>query len=142
MAEAYDGLRHGYSMFVFVTLFLGILFFIAAGSVQYFKQFADFSSEREKFVKLYKLGITEKEIAGIISGELKLMFFTPLVFGSILGFSFIYFMTNWVGGQGVLGEFMANTCMVVAAYFVFQTIFYLTAKGRYTAKILDSLQSL
>ncbi|MCX7749434.1 MAG: FtsX-like permease family protein [Clostridia bacterium] len=137
--DAYKGLKQGYSLFIFVTTAMGILFFIAAGSILYFKQYTELTGTKAKFFKLYKLGITENEASGIIAKELKLTFFTPLIFGSILGYSFIYFMTFWVGGERVIQDFMLNATVVVAGYFIFQVLFYLAAKRKYTAEILETL---
>jgi putative ABC transport system permease protein len=137
--KSYEDLKRSYSLFIFVTTFMGILFFIAAGSMLYFKQYTEMSTSQAKFLKLYKLGITTMEVKSIISKELKITFFTPLIFGSLLGYSFIYFMTCWVGGEGVLRDFMINATIVVAAYFVFQWFFYLVTKRKYTLEILSNM---
>lgn len=137
--DTYESLKKGYSLFIFITTSMGILFFIAAGSVLYFKQYTEISSTRARFYKLYKLGITEKEARRMISRELKFTFFTPLFFGSLLGYSFIYFMTYWLGGEKVIDDFLLNATVVVAAYFLFQALFYLVTKQKYTSEILENL---
>lgn len=134
--EAYQILKQTYSLFIFVTAIMGILFFIAAGSVLFFKQYTEIDSARQKYYRLYKIGITQKEAKGIITKELLITFFTPLVFGSIMGYSFINFMTNLVGGEGVLGEFMLNATKVVIAYFLFQAIFFLITRKKYISEVL------
>lgn len=137
--DTYNSLKQGYSLFIFVTSIMGFLFFIAAGSVLYFKQFTEVGSAKAKFYKLYKLGISRKEAAAIISKELKLTFFMPLVFGGIMGYSFIYFMTYWVNGQEVIKNFMLNATIIVIAYILFQTVFYFFTKSKYTREVLGRL---
>lgn len=137
--EVYKSLKQGNSLFTFVSVVMGLLFFIAAGSVLYFKQYTEMSSAKEKFYKLYKLGISEKETVGIISRELRFTFFTPLVLGGILGYSFMYYMNFLVGGGEVVKDFMVSATVIVALYFVFQVFFYLITKRKYTIEILESL---
>ena len=137
--DTYRSLKQGYSLFIFVTTVMGILFFIAAGSVLYFKQYTEIGSSKAKFYKLYKLGISKSEASKIISKELKLTFFMPLIFGGIMGYSFMYFMTYWVNGQKVIKNFMFNATMIVIAYFLFQTIFYFFTKRKYIREVLSNL---
>jgi putative ABC transport system permease protein len=136
---AFKSLKQGYSLFLFVTTIMGILFFIAAGSVLYFKQYTEINSAKVKFYKLYKLGTSDKEITGIISKELKLTFFVPLVLGAIMGYSFMYLMTFLVGGGYIIKDFMINATAVVVIYFLFQVVFYLITKRKYVGEILESL---
>jgi putative ABC transport system permease protein len=135
--ETYDTLKRAYSMFMFVTTVMGILFFIAAGSVLFFKQYTEIGSAKEKFYKLFKIGITKKEARKILSKELAVTFFAPLIFGSIMGYAFIYFMTHLVGGQDVMTEFMQNATKVVFGYFVFQAGFFLVTRKKYVGEVLE-----
>lgn len=135
----FKGLKQGYSLFLFVSTIMGLLFFIAAGSVLFFKQYTEINNEKAKFHKLYKLGISSKEITRLISRELKLSFFAPLVLGSIMGYSFMYFTTFLVGGGDIIKDFILTATGVVVIYFFFQVVFYLITKKKYVGEILESL---
>ncbi len=129
--DTYVELKQSYSAFLFMTTVLGILFFVSGGTVLYFRQFTELSRTKENFNKLYKVGITQKEVKSIISKELSVIFFAPLVFGAFGGECIIYMLTNMFGGSDVLREFMINNIKVIVAYFIFQGVFYYITKKQY-----------
>lgn len=134
--DTYETLRKAYSVFLFVSTVMGILFFVAGGSVLYFKQYTELPQTKITFHKLYKIGISDKEMKGIIGKELFTIFFLPLVFGTFLGVSLIYLMTYIVGGDAIIKEFLSNAFIVVAIYFVSQGIFYVVTKNKYIREIV------
>ncbi len=134
--DTYEGLKSGYSVFLFVSTVMGIMFFVAGGSVLCFKQFTELPEARITFRKLYKIGITDKEMGRIIGKELLVVFFLPLIFGTFLGCSLIYLMTFVVGGDAIIKEFMTNALFFVMIYFISQSVFYLITKNKYTAEIV------
>jgi putative ABC transport system permease protein len=134
--DTYTDLRKGYSVFLFVSTVMGILFFVAGGSVLYFKQFTELPETKATFYKLYKIGISDKEMKGIVGKELLAVFFLPLIFGSFLGVSLIYLMTYIVGGDAIIKEFLSNAVIVIVVYFVSQGIFYALTKNKYIRELV------
>jgi putative ABC transport system permease protein len=133
--DYYESLKSNYSVFLFVSTVMGILFLVAGGSVLYFKQFTELGEAKQTFKKLFKIGITDKETKRIIGGELFVVFFLPLLFGTFLGVSLIYLMTYIVGGEEIIREFITNAFVVVALYFVSQGVFYLITRSKYIGEI-------
>lgn len=66
---------------LFVGVFIGIVFFLATGSIIYFKQVTDAYSEEPGFRILFKLGLTDRELRQIIVGQIGPVFIVPLLFG-------------------------------------------------------------
>lgn len=132
----YQDLKKGYSVFFFVSTVLGILFFVSGGGVLYFKQFTELNEARRTFRKLFKIGITQKEMNRVIGNELRIVYFLPLIFGTFLALGLIIIMTYVVGGDYVIKEFMKNTWFVVALYFVSQNLFYFITKRKYVSEII------
>lgn len=139
--EEFTAYKTSNSLFLFVTLLLGILFFIAGGMVLYFKKYTEMNATVIFFRKLYKIGISSREIQKIISVELLFTFFVPLILGSILGYCFIYLTTHVFVGSDVLGEFMKNTSIAVFIYFVFQLSFYFITKRKLSRQIKEKIHS-
>ncbi|MEI2394038.1 ABC transporter permease [Paenibacillus phytohabitans] len=137
--DAYKELKKNYSLFVFVTSLIGVLFFVAGGMVLYFKQYTEIGNATVFFRKLYKIGISDKEIRSVVSAELLITFFVPLLLGSIFGYCFIYLITHVMSGSDIIGEFMKNTTIVVAVYFVFQLSFYFITKRKYSQEVVRKL---
>lgn len=134
--ESYEGLKSNYSVFLFVTTVLGVMFFVAGGSVLYFKQFTELPEAKVTFKKLFKIGIAEQEMKSIIGKELFVVFFLPLLFGTFMGVSLIYLMTYIVGGDAIINEFLQNAFIVVAIYFASQGVFYFITKKKYVGEIV------
>lgn len=134
----YNDLKKGYSVFLFVTTVLGILFFVASGSVLYFKQFSEIGEMKKTFFQMYKIGITRKEISQIIGKELVIIFYLPLVFGSYMGVSLIYLMTFIVGGGDIIKQFIQTASVVILLYFVLQSIFYYITKRNYMTELMKN----
>lgn len=134
--STYENLKSGYSVFFFVSTVMGILFFVSGGGVLYFKQFTELNEARKTFYKLFKIGITEKEMNRLIGNELRVIFFLPLIFGTFLGISLIYMMTFLFGGGFVVKEFMKNSWIVVALYFVSQNLSYFITKKKYVSEMI------
>lgn len=131
----YNDLKNGYSVFLFVTTVLGILFFVASGSVLYFKQFSEIEEIKKTFYQMFKIGITKKEISHIISKELLIIFYLPLIFGSYMGVSLIYLMTFIVGGGDIIRQFIQTASMVIGLYFILQSIFFFITRRKYMIEI-------
>ncbi len=135
VAQSYEDSIRFYSTFLLLCGMLGILFFIAAGSVLYFKQYTELPQTKKTFYKLYKIGVTKKEVGHIVGTELKVVFFAPMFFGSFLGLSLIYLMTHIVGGGDYIRPFMKNASFIVVIYFLCQTIFYFMTKKKYVHEL-------
>lgn len=131
----YNDLKKGYSVFLFVTTVLGILFFVASGSVLYFKQFSEIEEIKKTFLQMYKIGITKKEISQIISKELLIIFYLPLVFGSYMGMSLMYLMTFIAGGGDIINQFIQTASVVIGLYFILQSMFFFITKKRYMVEL-------
>jgi putative ABC transport system permease protein len=134
--DSFESLRKAYSVFLFVSTIMGILFFVAGGSVLYFKQYTELPETKLTFRKLYKIGISDKEMKKVIGSELKVVFFLPLIFGAYLGISLIYLTIYIFGGDEVVKEFLTNSVMVVVVYFISQGIFYFITKNKYIREVV------
>src|SRR5690625_935923 len=73
--EGYTFQARDYNMFIinraygpvmFIGLFIGIVFFISAGSFLYFRLFSDLDEDKEKFSKIVKMGLTDKELKKVV----------------------------------------------------------------------------
>lgn len=128
--EAYHLMRNIYAMMIFFTSFMGALFFIATGSIFIFKQYGDLTRLRETWRSLSKIGMTKKEFIGLQATSQKLIYFTPLILGTLIGFVFMYMTTFMLGGGYMVGVFFRNSILTVVLYFVSQLIFYRVSLGR------------
>ncbi len=62
----------------FIGIFLGSLFLLLTVLIIYFKQISEGEEDRERFVVLKKVGLSQKEAKGVIHKQLVMIFFLPL----------------------------------------------------------------
>ena len=68
---------------IMIFSFIGLLFFLGAGNVLYFKLFTDLPEDRRQFQALYKLGLSEADIRRIIGKQIGLLFLLPGLFAAV-----------------------------------------------------------
>ncbi|WIV12703.1 ABC transporter permease [Proteiniborus sp. MB09-C3] len=118
------------SLFLFIGTFISILFFIATGSIIYFKMFNEIQKDRQEFISLKKMGMTDGETKKIVSTQTFIVFFLPF----IVTFSHAAFAI--IALSNLLSDNITMYFLTIAAiYLVFQAFYYVFAKTMYTKQI-------
>lgn len=119
-------------LLLYVSIFMAVLFFISAGCMINFKLFNEIDPEKRRFMKLYRVGITQKEGEKYLSAELKILFFVPLAAGVLLVYPFVI-IDNLPQDhyRTIIGYFTLMNLL----YGVLQTGFYFLTKHRYIKQI-------
>ncbi len=131
--EYYHFIKQESSMRLFVVGFMGILFLICMGCVIYFKMITDMEQVKNKYNTLLRVGITNNEFKKVISNELKVIFFTPILLGSFLGYMLIRIATL---NSRMEETFSINTLIVIVSFFLFQLLYYLITLRKYYKDII------
>ena len=131
--EYYVFAKRESSMRLFIVGFIGILFFICTSCVIYFKLITDIEQIRNKYKKLTKIGITKHEFRRVISNELKVIFFTPILLGAFQGYILMRITTL---NSRLEEAFAVNTLIVIAVFFLFQLIYYAITQRKYNIDII------
>lgn len=82
-AEIKKGYYSIYGGLMFIGVFLGILFLMAAALIIYYKQISEGYEDKEKFSIMEKVGMTKKEIKDSIGSQVVCIFFLPLLVSCI-----------------------------------------------------------
>ncbi|MBO0446482.1 ABC transporter permease [Enterococcus ureilyticus] len=138
MAKSYSQqtITNEYAPILFVGIFIGIVFFVSAGSFLYFRLYSDMDADVEKFKMIYKMGLAKKELKKMIYQQVGILFFTPIIVSVIHGavaLTAMYHMFNQgmqIAGWQVLGMFI-----------VIQIIYYLIARVFYFKKVYRLVQA-
>ena len=72
-----------YGGFFFLGIFLGVLFIMAAVLIIYYKQISEGYDDRERFIIMRKVGMTQAEIKSTIRSQVLTVFFLPLIVAGI-----------------------------------------------------------
>ncbi|MBW7454295.1 ABC transporter permease [Paenibacillus sepulcri] len=123
-----------YSIMLFVALLVGTVFFIAAGSFLYFRLYADLDYDRRQFLTMVKIGLTEKELSRMVTRQLALLFFVPILFAVVHSiFAFIalqkFFFLSIANQMGV----------VLISFFMAQILYFFFIRNRYLRNLKKTL---
>ncbi|MEH7458353.1 ABC transporter permease [Bacillus sp. JJ1127] len=133
MWEASDTLyqiKLGAASFFFIGTFLGVIFFIGAGSVLYFRMYTDLTNEQEKYITITKIGLTESEMKRSATIQLAILFFVPYIMASI----HTMFATKML--QEVINiSLFAEVTVVLTIFGTVEIIFFLLIRSLYMQKL-------
>lgn len=122
---------------LFLCSFVGILFFLSSAVILHFKLLTEYDNEKIKYKKLYKIGITDNEVATLISKELKVLFFVPYILSTFVSAFYSYNLPVKQGGEMVT---VTYSLIISLIYFCFQIVFYLVYKKIYIRKLIQDLE--
>lgn len=120
---------------MFVGLFIGIVFFISAGSFLYFRLYTDLDEDKYKFNAIGKIGLTIPEIKRVISRQIAILFFAPIVVALFHGAVALVALSNMFDYNLVV-----ESTVVLASFFVIQLIYFFIVRYLYTRQVILAIQ--
>ncbi len=120
--ELYVNMKEGGDITLFVGSFISILFFLTSCSIVYFKWFHNIASDRKHYGALSKLGMTKEEVWEISRWQLCMLFFAPIIVGSMHSAVALYTFHNTFfmdGSLGKVGLFILYYIAACIVYFFF-----------------------
>ncbi|MDA1807125.1 ABC transporter permease [Bacillus tropicus] len=137
-SEASDSLykaKLNVASFFLIGTFLGVIFFIGAGSVLYFRMYTDLTNEQEKYVTITKIGLTEAEMKRSATIQLAILFFVPYIMASI----HTMFATKML--QEILHlSFFAEITVVLMIFGTVEILFFLLIRSFYMQKLSQHIK--
>ncbi|MFE7822042.1 ABC transporter permease [Priestia megaterium] len=131
--EIYEIMK-GYGPILFVGLFIGIVFFVSAGSFLYFRLYMDLDEDKQKFKSISKMGLTDKELKIVLNRQTMVLFFAPIIVALIHGAvaltalsSLFYF------------NLFKESVIVLSVFLVIQIVYFFIVRFFYTKQIKASI---
>ena len=134
--KEYDAEKNAGAILFFVSTFLSVMFFFGTFILLYLNLFSDVERERKQYTKLFKIGITSKEMKANISKELAVLFFFAPLLGSCLAFVYVLTLAKDVGGLIQNPTLLYNFLSITIIYLVIQTIYYFYARRKMWQQLL------
>lgn len=125
-AERYQEYLASSSLTLFIGMFISLLFFIASGSLIYFKLFTELQEDQAQFRALKRIGMTKEEIRKITVLQIAIIFYIPFVVGTIHALVAMKALDTLMMSSVWIYSFV-----VIGIYFVMQTIYFLVASISY-----------
>ncbi|MFD0770384.1 FtsX-like permease family protein [Bacillus sp. CGMCC 1.60114] len=121
--------------YLFTGTFLGIIFFIGAGSVLYFRMYTDLTREAEKYKTITKIGLTKSEMIRSATIQLAILFFVPYIIASIHTIFAIKFI------QSTLSFSLTKEAMLVLSLFgIIEIISFFLIRSFYIQKLSQHIK--
>ncbi|MED0979739.1 ABC transporter permease [Bacillus paramycoides] len=120
----------GSAAYFLIGTFLGVIFFIGAGSVLYFRMYTDLTNEQEKYVAISKIGVTDAEMKRSATIQLSILFFVPYIMASI----HTMFATKMLQDVINLSLFTEITAVLII-FGTVEFIFFLLIRSLYMQKL-------
>jgi putative ABC transport system permease protein len=128
--HSYLELKQTSALTMFIGLFVSILFFIAAGSMIYFKLFTELQEDQLLYNSLARMGVPAAELKRIVTTQMSLIFFVPFLVGSVHA----AFALKALGNLLVASVWQYGA-LVVALFFAMQAIYFLLTRRSYLKRI-------
>lgn len=127
-------IEKGYGPILFIGLFIGLVFFVSAGSFLYFRVFTDFDQEKLKFKAITKIGLTESELKQVVTQQLAILFFSPIVVALVHGAVALTALSHFFDYN-----LLMESTLVLASFGMIQLIYFLMARHFYLKQIMRIL---
>lgn len=119
-----------WSPIMFVGLFIGIVFFVSAGSFLYFRLYSDLDEDKEKFSAINKIGLTGGEMNIVISKQIALLFFVPILVALIHGAVALTALSHMFGYN-----LMFESTLVLGSFLAIQIVYFVVVHYFYTKQV-------
>ncbi|MDF2661155.1 MAG: hypothetical protein K0Q94_3946, partial [Paenibacillus sp.] len=131
--EDYAAMHQFNSLALFIGVFVSFLFFIASGSMLYFKLFTEIQEDQAQFRALSRIGVSDAEIRKMTTTQIGISFFVPVVVG----------MVHAAFAYKTLGNLLGSSVWqygidVMAVYTGMQILYFALARKAYMKQLAQS----
>lgn len=133
-AELEKGFYSLYGGFLFIGIFLGTLFLLAAVLIIYYKQISEGMEDKERFQIMQKVGMSKKEVRQSIRSQVLMVFFLPLgmaVVHVVFAFPIITKLLAMLNLTNIGLFFFCTLVTVLVFALIYGVVFALTAREYY-----------
>ncbi|WP_075980785.1 ABC transporter permease [Bacillus massilinigeriensis] len=127
--ETYEIMKF-YGPILFVGLFIGIVFFVSAGSFLYFRLYMDLDEDKQKFKAISKMGLTVKELKKVLNRQTAILFFAPIIVALVHGAVALTALSHMFSFN-----LFKESVMVLGVFLIIQIIYFFIVRFYYIKQI-------
>lgn len=132
----YSEKKNEYLITTFIFAFVGILFYFMACNILYLKYLDSREALKDKFTRLFRIGIKDYEIKILITKELKLVFFIPMILGFFIGSSYV--IVTALKAPETMKLFIQSTLYPAVAFTILNIVHYYLTRYK-TLKFVNEI---
>lgn len=133
-AQMLESVKIGYGVLLFSTIFIGLIFFITTGSFLYNKCYMDIIEDKKKYKQLNKIGLTFREIKGILNIEIGVLFLLPYIV-AVVHFFFAISALKYAFGIPIT----TVVFQVIGIMLLVQIVYFLIIRKNYLLEVKKEL---
>jgi len=128
-------LNKDFGTVLFIGLFIGIVFFVSAGSFLYFRLYMDVDGDKQKFKSIAKMGLTDKELKQVLTRQTVILFFAPILVALIHGAVALTALSHMF-----YHNLFTESVIVLSVFFAIQIIYFFIVRFFYIKQIKSAIQ--
>ncbi|HDX9707608.1 TPA: ABC transporter permease [Bacillus thuringiensis] len=127
-------MKQSFGLVSIISVLIGIVFFTFAASFLYFRLYTDLEKNQQQYKMLAKVGLSKPELKKIVSRQLALLFFLPIIVAithSTVAFMALQKLANF----SVLG----SSVIVLICFLVMQIIYFYFIRSQYLKNMYKTI---
>ncbi|KAF6626194.1 serine hydrolase [Paenibacillus sp. EKM208P] len=130
----YEEFRQMLSLTMFIGIFISLLFFLASGSIIYFKLFTELQEDQVQYKALMRIGLVEKELKKTIFSQVSTLFFIPSIVGIIHALFALKALDNLL-----MTSNWGYSFIIIGVFLLLQFVYFLVAYSNYLKSIKSEI---
>ncbi|CAH1190020.1 ABC transporter permease protein YxdM [Paenibacillus plantiphilus] len=131
--SSYLHMKQTSALTLFIGLFVSCLFFIASGSMLYFKLFTELKEDEAQIRALTRIGMTVSEVRRIVISQVGIIFLVPVAVGIVHTFFAMKALGNLI-----MMDVWHYAGVIVGIYIIMQTLYFAVACTNYMRRLLKA----
>ncbi|MBJ8106648.1 MULTISPECIES: ABC transporter permease [Bacillus cereus group] len=118
-----------------LSVLVGIVFFTFAASFIYFRLYTDLDRDQQQYKMISKMGLSKRELKKVVTRQLLLMFFLPIVV------AVIHTVVAYTALQQLVDFSILNSSIVILISFIcIQVLYFFITRWRYLQKLYKTME--
>lgn len=127
----FQEMREATGVMLYVGLFVGLVFFISAGSFLYFRLYSDLEMDQKQYQAVSRIGLTKAELKRSATVQLFILFFVPIVLASLHSAFALSALKSLLNVPIYLSAIKIISCALLV-----QIVYFLLIRARYLQQII------
>ncbi|PEW02880.1 ABC transporter permease [Bacillus cereus] len=129
------GAKQTNGLLLMTSVLVGIVFFTFAASFIYFRLYTDLDRDQQQYKLISKMGLSKRELKKVVTRQLVLMFFLPIIV------AVIHTTVAYMALQQLVDFSILNSSIVILISFIcIQVLYFFITRWRYLQKLYKTME--
>ncbi|PFO65236.1 ABC transporter permease [Bacillus cereus] len=121
-------------LLLMASVLVGIVFFTFAASFIYFRLYTDLDRDQQQYKMISKMGLSKREVKKVVTRQLLLMFFLPIIV------AVIHTVVAYTALQQLVDFSILNSSIFILISFIcIQVLYFFITRWRYLQKLYKTM---